>query len=191
MSEPIAEAIQSITDWKKVEIDGRVAYRGSFLFTPFIRTAKRERTEHLLKEYRVVVTKQSREDGQINIFSGEACNYHPIITNDYEMSDDQIVFFYNQRGGIEKEFDILKNDFGWNKMPFSNLEQNNVYLILTAICRNLYAHIIEKFSERFEGLSTQFRIKKFIFRFITIPAKWIRQSRQWKLKVYGQIQFKT
>jgi hypothetical protein len=36
------------------------------------------------------------------------------------------VFFYNARGGEEKEFDVVKNDFdgisclfpGWNKMPY-------------------------------------------------------------------------
>jgi hypothetical protein len=38
------------------------------------------------------------------------------------------VFFYNARGGEEKEFDVVKNDFGWNKMPFSKMEQNAVFL---------------------------------------------------------------
>ena len=42
MSEPMAEAIQAIKHWKEIEIDGRLAFRGSIGFTPFIRTAKRE-----------------------------------------------------------------------------------------------------------------------------------------------------
>lgn len=113
------------------------------------------------------------------------------MTNDYEMSEDQVVYFYNQRGAIEKEFDILKNDFGWQNLPFSKIEENTVFLIFTAICRNLYAHIIESFSNRFKALSPKYRIKKFIFRFIIIPAKWIKQSRYWKLKLYGEIAFKT
>ena len=122
ISEPLIEAIQLIVSWQRIEIDGQETFRGSVRFTPFKRTAKREKKEHLLKEYRIVVTKQKRDDGQINIFSGEAYNYHPIITNDLEMSDDQVVFFYNKRGAIEKEFDILKNDFGWDNMPFSHIE---------------------------------------------------------------------
>ena len=191
MSEPIADAIGKVKEWKLIQIDGKPAYRGSFLFTPFKNVARRQQKNHLIKAYRFVVTKQIREDRQLNVFSGEAYNYHPIMTNDYQMSDDDVVFFYNQRGAIEREFDILKNDFGWNKIPFSKLAQNNVYLILTAICRNLYAHIIQDFSKQFKHLSPQYRIKKFIFRFITIPVKWIRQSRQWKLKVYGKIAFKT
>ena len=62
---------------------------------------------------------------------------------------------------IEKEFDVLKNDFGWNKLPFSKLEQNLVYLQITAICRNAYHYIIRLFSEKFVGLQPSFRIKRF------------------------------
>lgn len=86
---------------------------------------------------------------------------------------------------------MFKNDFGWNNLPFSKLEQNTVFLLFTAICRNLYNYIINLFSSRFEYLSPQFRIKKFIFRFITIPAKWIKNARQSKLRVYGDLHYKT
>lgn len=76
----------------------------------------------------------------------EAYNYSPIMTNDFEMTDDEVVYFYNARGAQEREFGILNNDFGWDKMPFSKLEQNTVFLLIMAMCRNLYAHIIEKLS---------------------------------------------
>jgi len=191
MNHSLNEAIQKVTCWKSIDIDGKEAFRGSTLFTPFKNTAKRENKGHLLREYRVVITKQQRDDLQANLFSGEAYNYYAIITNELEMSDDQVVFFYNQRGALEKEFDILKNDFGWDNMPFSKMEQNNVFLILTAICRNLYAGIIGSFSERFKGLLPAYRMKKFIFRFITVPAKWVYRSRQWQLKLYGSLSFKT
>jgi hypothetical protein len=191
MSGPVGLAIDQIEDWKEIQIDDKPAYRGSIRFKPFVDLANRAGVEYTVKEYRLVITKQLREDRQLNIFTGQAYNYHPIITNDFEMSNDQVVFFYNQRGAIEKEFDVLKNDFGWKSLPFSSLEHNNVYLILTAICRNLYAHIIETFSARFKGLSEKFRIKKFIFRFISVPARWIRNARQWKLKVYHPLAFKT
>lgn len=132
-----------------------------------------------------------RGDKQIDLFTNEACNYSAILTNDYEMTKDEVAPFYNQRGAIEKEFDVLKNDFGCNNLPFSKLEQNTVFLFFTAICRNLYEHIISLFSLKFKNLNSSFRIKKFIFRFITIPAKWIKNARQFKLKVYGNLHFKT
>lgn len=191
MSAALNEAIVKINQWNELIIDGRKVYRGSILFTPFKNKAKRSKQEHLLKQYRLVITKEPRDDGQINMFTGEACIYRGILTNDFESSNDEVVIFYNQRGAIEREFDVLKNDFGWNNMPFSKLEQNTVFLIVTAMCRNLYEFIIKQFSLIFKHLKPHYRIKKFIFRFICIPAKWVKSSRNFKLRVYGNIAFKT
>ena len=127
----------------------------------------------------------------MNLFTGECYEYKAVMTNDFEMSDEQVVEFYNQRGKQEREFDILKNEFAWNKIPFSKLEQNTVFLYITAMCRNIYQYIICKFSKIFKHLSSHFRLKKFIFRFICIPAKWINTGRQLKLRIYGEIGYKT
>lgn len=191
MSDAINNVIKKVKQWDELNIDGRKVYRGSILFTPFKSKARRSKQEHLLKQYRLVITKEPRDDGQINMFTGEACNYRGILTNDFESSNDEVVIFYNQRGAIEREFDVLKNDFGWNNMPFSKLEQNTVFLIITAMCRNLYEYIINQFSILFKHIKPNYRIKKFIFRFICIPAKWIKTSRSYKLRVYGNIAFKT
>lgn len=191
MNETLAEVIHKIDDWNKVIIDRQEAFRASIDFTPFKKIAKRSKQEDSLVTCRLVVTKTKRADGQINLFTGEDFIYSAILTNDFNLTDDQIVFFYNQRGAIEREFDVLKNDFAWNKMPFSKIEQNTVFLIITAICRNLYEFIINSFSKIYANLSPSFRIKKFIFRFICIPAKWIKSARSNKLRLYGQLYFKT
>ena len=81
MNDNISEAINTINNWSEVEIDGETMYRGSTKFTPFKRTASRAKQEELLKEYRLVVTKEKRKDGQINMFTNEAFNYSPIITS--------------------------------------------------------------------------------------------------------------
>lgn len=186
MTESLERAIAQIKEWKEIKVGDDIFFRGSATFTPFTRFARgnKNKTE-ALKEYRVVVTKEARKDGQMNLFTGEAFNYSPIMTNDFNMTDDEVVFFYNARGAQEREFDELKNDFGWNKMPFSKLEQNTVFLLIMAMCKNLYAHMIIKFSEKRKSLSPHFRIKKFIFRFICIPAKWIVTGRTQKLRLYG------
>lgn len=192
MRPSIYEVINNINNWKEIHTkDGRTLFRGSSSFTPFERIARNYHRKDLLKEYRIVVTKEAKHDGQINIFTNEACVYSCILTSDFESTDDEIVIFYNQRGATEREFDVLKNDFGWNHMPFSKLEQNTVFLIFTAICRNLYSYIIHKFSKTYKHLKENFRIKKFIFRFVCIPAKWIKQARTKKLRIYGHIAFKT
>lgn len=192
MTEALEEAISEIREWKEIKVGDEIFLRGSTTFIPFIRHARGNKGKtDSLKEYRIVVTKEARRDGQINMFTGEAYNYSPILTNDFEMTDDQVVYFYNARGAQEREFDVLKNDFGWKRMPFSKLEQNTVFLIIMAMCKNLYAHVIEKFSTTIKFLSPHFRIKKFIFRFICIPAKWIQTARNYHLRVYGNIAFKT
>ena len=191
MSASLEEAIRNVKQWKEIIIDEKTCYRGSTYFTPFKKIAKRQKKEELLKKYRLVITKEEREDGQLNLFTGEPYNYRAILTNDFEKTDDEIVLFYNQRGTEEREFDVLKNDFGWNSMPFSRIDQNTVYLIITAICRNLYNYIIQTFSKIYLHLDPSFRIKKFIFRFICIPAKWIYRSRQYILKIYGKPELKT
>ncbi|MCF6167326.1 MAG: IS1380 family transposase, partial [Lutibacter sp.] len=89
------------------------------------------------------------------------------------------------------QFDVIKNDFGWNHMPFSHLNTNTVFLYLMAMCKNIYHIIIQRFSKIFEGLNPTNRMKKFLFRFIILPAKWTRRSRQDVLRVYGEIRYRT
>lgn len=189
MNETLCKKVSQIEEWKEIVLDNEIAHRAEIEFTPFEPIAKRNKLAHLLKTYRLVITKRKRDDKQVNLFTGEAYNYSAIITTDYDKTSDEIVFFYNQRGTIEKEFDVLKNDFGWNNMPFSKLEQNTVFLIFTAICRNIYNHIIIHFSKKCKTLHPSYRIKKFIFRFICIPAKWIKRARGMHLRIYGDIQF--
>jgi len=191
MSQVLDRAISNIKNWKIVGNPENQIYRGETTFTPFARAAKDLKESQNLKEYRLIVTKEKRRDGQVNLFTSEAFLYSSIITNDKKKSMDEIVYFYNERGAIEREFEILKYDFGWNKLPFSKLSQNNVYLIITAICKNIYHYLIQHFSKKVSNLKPTFRLKKFIFRFITIPAKWINHSRQMYLKIYGEIAFKT
>lgn len=191
MSAALAQRISQINNWVKIETGSETMLRGEITFTPFIRTLKRKKKLYKAKNYRLVVTKIERKDKQVNLFTKDTYLYSAILTNDYDLSANEVVTFYNQRGAIEKEFDVLKNDFGWNNLPFSKLEQNTVFLLFTAMCRNLYQYIIEKFSTKYEGLNPKYRIKKFIFRFIAIPAKWIKTSRQHKLIIYGDIHFKT
>tara|TARA_R110001583_G_scaffold86177_1_gene225398 strand:- start:4978 stop:5199 length:222 start_codon:yes stop_codon:yes gene_type:complete len=71
---------------------------------------------------------------------------------------------------MEKQFDILKNDFGWGHMPFSSLADNNVFLYFAAMCRNPYNNIIKVFSKKHKGPKPNFRMKKFLFRFIILQA---------------------
>ena len=84
------------------------------------------------KEYRLVIQRQKRMDGELDLWEGEY-TYNCILTNDHKSSEREIVEFYNF------------------------------------------------------GLKATSRIKAFVFRFISVPAKWIKTSRQYVLNIYSCI----
>jgi len=138
------------------------------------------------RSYRLVVSRIKRKDRQTGIFTGNAYTYRAIITDDQKWDSKQIVSFYNQRGSAERIFDVMNNDFGWSKLPCSFLHENTTFMILTALYANLYQFIVSSFSKKLSWIKENFRLKKFIFRFITVAAKWIKTGRQYVLKLYTQ-----
>jgi len=136
------------------------------------------------KSYRLVVSRIKRKDGQVGLFTGNTYTYRAILTNDYQWDNRQIVSFYNQRGSAERIFDAMNNDFGWSKLPCSFLNENTAFMIMTAFYANLYQFILARFSKKLSWVEETFRLKKFIFRFITVSAKWIKTGRQNILKLY-------
>ena len=138
------------------------------------------------KPYRLVVSRIKRKDGQTGLFTGDAYTYRAILTNNGHWPPAQIVSFYNERGRAERTFDVLNNDFGWSKLPCSFLHENTSFMILTALHANLYQFILARFSKKLSWVKETFRLKKFIFRFITVVGKWIKTGRQHLLKLYTQ-----
>ena len=76
----------ALSGWKKEEINGIEFELNSIL------------VEKLKgKPYRLVIQRQRREDGPLDIWEGEY-TYRCILTNNYESSVRDIVEFYNLRG---------------------------------------------------------------------------------------------
>lgn len=166
--------LQEVTNWETAEIGNKQYEVASIEYAPFGEQ----------KAYRYVVSREKKPDGQGNLFTGDAFIYRAIMTNNRDMSDLEVIRFYNARGESERLFDEMNNDFLWKKMPFSFLEQNTVFLIMMAICRNLVRFLVEYTSKRHDFIKPNFRLKKFIFRFIVLPSKWIKRGRQDILKLY-------
>ena len=135
------------------------------------------------KAYRLVIQRQKRMDGVQDFWEGEY-TYRCILTNDYDSSVREIVEFYNLRGEKERIFDDMNNGFGWDRLPKSFMAENTVFLLLTALIRNFYKAIIQRLDVKKFGLNATSRIKAFVFRFISVPAKWIRTSRRYVLNIY-------
>ena len=112
--------------------------------------------------------------------------YRCIMTNDYESTLEEIVEFYNKRGAKERIFDDLNNSFGWNRLPKSFMNENTVFLLITALIRNFYQFLVQAKDLKSFGLKPTSRLKDFTFKFITVPAKWIKTARQFVLNIYTE-----
>ena len=170
------EQIKEIAVWSDVEIGYKKYQTASIEYAPFGWDNK---------TYRYVIQREKNIDGQGDLFTGDDFKYRAIITNNRQMSDIEVILFYNARGESERLFDEMNNDFLWKKMPFSYLNENTVFLIITAICRNMFHFLTDFVSKKLDFIKPNFRLKKFIYRFIVVPAKWIKQGRQQILKLYS------
>lgn len=172
--EELTELLKDAKTWKETMIGYKKVAVCSVEYKPFGEE----------KSYRYVVSREANKTGQVDVFQQDSFIYRAIITNDNLMNEQEVIEFYNQRGSSEKIFDEMNNDFGWSNLPFSFLEHNTVYMLITAMCRNFYLYILEKFSKKVSFVENTFRLKKFIFRFIVVPYKWIKKGGQKTLKLY-------
>ena len=134
------------------------------------------------KEFRLVVQRTEKDKAE-GIF-GKTYVFRCILTNDMDSSELEIVKFYNQRGASERNFDVMNNDFGWAKLPFSFMNENSVFMLVTAMIKNFYAYLVAKVSKSAKVLRPESRLKAFILHFISVPAKWTRTARQNVLNLY-------
>ena len=128
--------------------------------------------------HRIIAYRFANKTGQVSVLTNDAKNYLFIITNNHGISEREAIIFYNKRGDSERVFDIQNNDFNWDSMPHSFLEENTVYLIIMAFAHIVYKYILGLFSVVVDGLNKTSRLKKFIFRVINIVAKFTRSGRR-------------
>ncbi len=129
-------------------------------------------------EHRIVAYRMPNKTGQTSVFTNDANNYLFIITNDWDISEEEAIVFYNKRGSSERVFDIQNNDFNWDSMPHSFLEENTVYLIIMAVAHIMYKWLLNIFAGVVDGLTKTSRLKRFIFRFVATVAKFTQSGRR-------------
>jgi hypothetical protein len=172
----LSEKIRQITDWENVIINDKEYQVATIPFTGFLKQ----------RHYRLVVMREKTGDLQLDLFDGEKYAYRCILTNDWKSTEVEVIEFYNRRGASEKTFDIQNNDFGWNHLPSSSMSVNTVYLIIMAMLKNFYNYLVRKVSEAFTDILPTSRLKRFIFRFITVSGRYVYQGRQWILHLYTE-----
>lgn len=174
-SQSLYAQIQRGTRWTPAEINYQKCEVASVMFSQFLED----------RHYRLVVQRTKVEDGEgmEDLFGGKYV-YRCILTNDWERTEQDIITIYNKRGAMERDFDSLNNDFMWKHLPCSYLKENTAFMILMAMCKNFFTALMRKLSGIFHGITPNGRLKRFVFHFITVPGKWIRTARTWKLKLY-------
>ena len=177
-SQSLRDAVKDIpqTEWKPAVINNK---KVEIADTPFFAFNGK-------KVYRAVVQRRKRKDQQFDIFSQSPYSYYAIMTNNEtpEATNLYVTEFYNQRGDSERNFDILNNDFNCNRLPFSYLNANVVYLFAAAISFTLFEWVKQIFFKKGAIANTSMRCKRFLFDFMILPAKWIKTARQWIYKIF-------
>jgi len=172
-----AELFRQITEiekWETVEINYKIYEVASMRFTQFFEE----------ENYRLVIMREKNNDNQIDLFTGDSFIYRSILTNDWQSTEKEVIEYYNQRGSSEKLFDVMNNDFGWKNLPCSFMNENTAFLIIMAMAKNFYNYFVGKVSNVFTNIKPSTRLKRFIFRFISVAGKWVYTGRQWVLKLF-------
>lgn len=167
--------IRNIKEWTSIRYNHLPVELGEMQYAPFGGDNK----------YRLIVQRKKKTDGQTDAFSGDDYEYYAILTPDTTSTPEEILAFYNHRGNSEKVFDVLKNDFNWNRLPSSFLAENTVYMILSCMSYALFEWLKDSVKACINGIQQTHRLKQFIYRFVTAAGKWIRQGRQTILKIFS------
>jgi hypothetical protein len=85
----------------------------------------------------------------------------------------ELLLEYNKRGGSERNFDYIKNDFAWRWPPFMHINQNTVFLIAAAMANNLFRGAINLFKSVVPQLRVNMRFRTFKYIFIDVACELI------------------
>ena len=165
--------------WRKVEINYQQMEVTSLPF---------DGLDGVVNGCRLVVQRQHKGIGaQLDCFEeggDDVYVYRAILTNEWDMAEEEVICFYNQRGAKEKVFDQMDNDFGWHYLPKGLLKENTVFLLLTAMLRNFYRLLLMNNALRAFGIWCTTRMKAFTAKVITVVARWTRGGRRDILTLY-------
>ena len=106
--------------------------------------------------------------------------YRAIATNKDELSDPEVVHFYNQRGeSSENRIKELRSDFAAARLPCGDFHANAAWLMLSSMAYNLFALMRMVLPH---SLSTA-RAPTVRLRLYDVAALIVRHARQWTVKV--------
>jgi hypothetical protein len=143
------------------------------------------------KTYRMVVLKKNIVEERGQRVLGNVVRYFFYVTNDFEISTEEVVFEANQRCNQENLHAHLKGGVRALHAPLNTLEANWAYMVMVALAWTLKAWfalllpVSPRWREKHEAerqtvLRMEFRT--FLNRFILVPAQLVRTGRRLVLR---------
>jgi hypothetical protein len=137
------------------------------------------RPTHCKETYRMVVVRKNLtvEKGETRLF--DDIRYFFYITNDWNMTAQEIVFFANDRCNQENIIAQLKGGVNALTMPSDGLASNWAYMVIAALAWNLkawYGLVTLEPAMRRDILRMEF--KRFLTSYIQIPCQIVATGRQ-------------
>jgi hypothetical protein len=134
---------------------------------------------HCKKTYRMVVVRKNLtvERGEQRLF--DEIRYFFYITNDREMTKEEVVFFANDRCNQENVIGQLKSGVNALRMPSDGLVSNWAYMVIAALAWNLkawYGLVTQSPSARRDILRMEF--KRFLISYIQLPCQIVNTGRR-------------
>lgn len=131
------------------------------------------------KTYRMVVVRKnlSIERGEQRLF--DDIRYFFYITNDREMTMQEVVLFANDRCNQENVIAQLKSGVNALRMPSDGLISNWAYMVIAALAWNLkawYGLVTQAQAARRDILRMEF--KRFLVSFVQIPCQIVNTGRR-------------
>ena len=126
----------------------------------------------------VVVRKNlTVEKGEQRLF--DEVRYFFYITNDREMTKEEVVFFANDRCNQENVIGQLKSGVNALRMPTGDLVSNWAYMVIAALAWNLkawYGLVTQSPSARRDIVRMEFR--RFLTSYIQLPCQIVSTGRR-------------
>ena len=136
--------------------------------------------------YRMVVVRKnlSVEQGDQVLF--DDIRYFFYITNNWDLSAHEVVYFIRERCDHENDIEQLKNGVKAMTWPVHDLVSNWAYMVIASLAWNLKAWLgllTPSLSLRHQILRMEF--KRFIYTFILIPCQIVKTGRKIVYRLLG------
>ena len=117
----------------------------------------------------------------INRFRADCGSCSEEIVEEIEKHCKSFYIRANRCSSIYNDIFALK---GWKTEEVNGIEFELNSILVEKWKGKAYQLVIQRLDVKKFGLNATSRIKAFVFRFISVPAKWIRTSRRYVLNIY-------